>query len=122
MKVDERIDDEMMDEPEHKSECRKSDERKEHKEHKMMTMEDVAACLEEDFSEEIADSKKYLCMAKIANCAGDEYDNRYLLEMAKDEYTHALFIHDFMERHNIHIPEEKKECFDKLEEEMSRFF
>lgn len=95
-----------------------------HKEgkHKMMTMSDVSECLQEDFSEEIADAKKYLCMAKIADSADDEHDCHYLLEMAKDEYTHAAFIYDFMERHDLCIPEEHKECYDKLKEEMAEFF
>lgn len=126
MKMDEKIDDEMMDEPEHKERHWKDSEHDRHhvdyKERKMMTMDDVSECLQKDFAEEIADSKKYLCMAKIADCAGDEYDSHYLLEMAKDEYTHAHFIHDFMERHDICILEEQEECFHELKEKMAEFF
>lgn len=106
-----KIDDEMMDDTTVKA-----------KEHKMMTMDDVAECLQKDFAEEIADSKKYLCMAKIADHAGNEHDCHYLLEMAKDEYTHAVFIHDFMERHELDIPEEQEMCYNKLKEKMSEFF
>lgn len=93
-----------------------------HEEHKMMTMDDVSKCLQKDFSEEIADSKKYLCMAKIADSVGDHHDCHYLLEMAKDEYTHAAFIHDFMERHDLCISEEHEMCYIKLKEEMAKFF
>lgn len=92
------------------------------KEHKMTTMEDVSECLQKDFAEEIADAKKYLCMAKIAGNAGDEHDWHYLTEMAKDEYTHAAFIYDFMKRHEMHIPEEHEECYHKLKEEMAELF
>lgn len=88
----------------------------------MMTMQDVSERLQEDFSEEIADAKKYLCMAKIADNAGDEHDCHYLLEMAKDEYTHACFIHDFMERHNVCVHEEHERCYCELKEEMAEFF
>lgn len=108
-----RMDDELMDDTIHESGK---------KEHKMMTMSDVSKCLQKDFAEEMADAKKYLCMAKIADRADDHHDCHYLLEMAKDEYTHAMFIHDFMERHDLHIPEEHEECFHKLKEEMAEFF
>lgn len=93
-----------------------------HKKEKMMTMEDVSECLQKDFSEEIADAKKYLCMSKIAHNADDHHDCHYLLEMAKDEYTHACFIHEFMERHGLCIPEEHERCYKELEKEMAEFF
>lgn len=89
---------------------------------KMMTMDDVAECLQKDFPGEIDDAKKYMCMAKIADNADAHHDSHYLLEMAKDEYTHAVFIHDFMERHGLHIPEEQEECFVALKAEMAEFF
>lgn len=120
--MDDKLNDEMVDELGHKERYWKNGEYEGHEEHKMMTMEDVAECLKKDFPEEIADSKKYLCMAKIADGAGDHHDCHYLLEMAKDEYTHACFIHDFMERHDMCIPEEQEECFCKLKEEMAEFF
>lgn len=110
-----KMDDELMEETTAHASNKK-------KEHKLMTMEDVAGRLQENFADEIADAKEYLFMAKIADHAHDEHDCHYLLEMAKDEYTHAVFIHDFMERHDIHIPEEEQECFNKLKEEMAEFF
>lgn len=89
---------------------------------KMLTMDDVAESLKKDLPEEIADSKKYLCMAKIADSADDHHDCHYLLEMAKDEYTHATFIYDFMERHGMCIPEKQKEHYQELKAEMAQFF
>ena len=92
------------------------------KHHKMMTMEDVSKCLEKDFAEEIADSKKYFSMANIAEQARCEEDARYLLEMAKDEYTHAYFIYDFMCEHDINVPEHQKREFEDLKNRMREFF
>lgn len=89
---------------------------------KPMTMGDVADKLVDDFEDEIDDSKKYLCMAKVAEKSGNEHDSYYLYEMAKDEYTHARFIKDFMEEHDIEIPEDHEERYHKLEEEINRIF
>ena len=108
-------DDELMEDSAHTA-----GKGKEH--HKMMTMADVSERLQENFADEIADAKEYLRMAKIADHADDHHDCHYLLEMAKDEYTHAVFIHDFMERHGIHIPEEQEEHFCELKEKMAEFF
>lgn len=114
MKMEDKFGDEPMEETAHSG--------SKDKERKMMTMADVSECLHKDFAEEMSDAKKYLCMAKIADHAGDEHDCHYLLEMAKDEWTHAMFIHDFMKRHELHIPEEHEECYCKLEKEMAEFF
>lgn len=92
------------------------------KKHKLMTMEDVANELSGDFEDEISDSKKYYHMAKIADRAGDDEDCHYLTEMAKDEYTHAYFIHNFMKEHDIHIPEEQEKAFEELTDMMKEFF
>ncbi|MDE7424993.1 MAG: hypothetical protein K2N51_15100 [Lachnospiraceae bacterium] len=92
------------------------------KKHKIMTMEDVAHELKKDFAEEIMDSKKYLCMAKVAEKSHCEEDCHYLTEMAKDEYTHAYFIHEFMIEHDIHVHEEQKREFEELKERMKEFF
>lgn len=89
---------------------------------KMLTMGDVSKHLANNFGEEIEDANKYLCMAKIADSADDDRDCHYLLEIAKDEFTHAWFIYDFMERHDMPMPEDLKEKYHKLEKEMSEFF
>lgn len=98
-------------------------EHKEHKRHKLMKLEDVIEQLQEDFAEEIADSKKYLCMAKAVERAGhSEEACYYLTEMAKDEYTHANFIHSVMVKHDIELPEEQVKEYEELEEKMKEFF
>lgn len=110
MKMDSKFEDEMM------------DEMLEGKGKKCMTMEDVSEQLSKDFADEIADSRKYLHMAKVAEKADDYEDCHYLTEMAKDEYTHAYFIHSFMEEHDICIPEEQEKDFECLKETMKGFF
>lgn len=92
------------------------------KTHKIITMDDVSEQLKVNFADEIADSHQYLCMARVADKAGCEEDCHYLIEMAKDEYTHAYFIHNFMHEHGIHVPEEQEEEFMHLKEKMSEFF
>lgn len=114
MKMDKNFEEDMMDEV--------YDGKGKEKKHRFMTMDDVATELEKDFAEEIADSRKYLCMAKVAEKAHCEDDCHYLLEMAKDEYTHAYFIHSFMEEHDIHVPEEQVRDFEELKETMKEFF
>lgn len=89
---------------------------------KPMTMGEVADKLADDFEDEIGDSRKYLCMAKVAEKSGNGSDSHYLYEMAKDEYTHARFIRDFMEEHDIEIPEDQDSRYHKLEEEIERIF
>lgn len=110
MKMDSKFEGEMM------------DEAFDGKKNKAMTMEDVAEQLSEDFAEEIADSKKYLHMAKVAEKADDYEDCHYLTEMAKDEYTHAYFIHSFMEEHDLDISEEQEKEFECLKDTMKGFF
>lgn len=111
MKLDDRIDDDMLDD---KTEGKKG--------HKIMTMEDVAHELHKDFEGELSDCKRYMCMSRVADDAGAHHDSHYLLEMAKDEYTHACYIHDFLEKHDIDIPEAQEEEYKKLSEKMREFF
>lgn len=92
------------------------------KKHKLMTMEDVAKQLSDNLSDEISDSRSYLCMANIAERANDYDDCHYLTEMAKDEYTHAYFIYKFMKEHDICIPEDQEKDFECLRETMKDFF
>lgn len=127
MKMDSKFDEEMSEYKIHGYEHDKEKEdwhKKSYKEkkHKFMTMEDVSEQLVEDFKEEIEDSKKYFCMSKVAEKANDYEDCHYLIEMAKDEYTHAYFIHDFMMEHGIEISKEQKEEFEELKEMIKEFF
>lgn len=92
------------------------------KDKKTMTMSDVADDLMEDFADEIADSKKYMRMAHVAESAKAYRDSHYLTEMAKDEYTHATYIRSFLKDHGIEIPEDQDEKYIDLREDMSKFF
>lgn len=113
MRMDDTVDD-MLDEIAYKG--------KRGKDKKVMTMEDVVEELLEDFSDEIEDSKKYMHMAHVAESAQDHRDSHYLLEMAKDEYTHATYIRSFLKDHRIEVPGEQEEHYIRLREEMGKFF
>lgn len=113
--MDSKFEDEMMDEASVKGKSKETF-------HNIMTMENVAETLAGDFADEISDSKKYLHMAKIADKAGNHEDCHYLTEMAKDEYTHAYFIHSFMVEHHMDVPKEQAEEFECLKETMKEFF
>lgn len=92
------------------------------KKSKVMTMEDVADNLSKDLMDEIEDCKKYFCMSKVAEKSNNHEDCYYLLEMSKDEFTHAYFIHSFMIEHDIAIPEEQEKEFEHLKNKMKEFF
>lgn len=95
-----------------------------HGEHKSMTFDDVVEELKRDFAEEIADSDKYYCMAKAIkrSCHDNDDACHYLLEISKDECTHAMFIHKFLTEYDICIPEEQERDFEKLKMRMAKFF
>lgn len=119
MKMDSKFENDMEIEHEFEHDSHYTDK---DKKHKMMSMEDVAEQLSKDFADEIADSKKYFRMAKTVEKVGDREDCYYLMEMSKDEFTHAYFIHNFMTEHDIDIPEDLEEDFEKLKDKMKRFF
>lgn len=86
----------------------------------LTTIEDVKECLRKDFADEVMDANKYLQMAEMVEAAGE--DSYYFVEMAKDEYTHAKFICEYLEMNSVHIPGDQKRCFEKLEAEISKYF
>lgn len=112
MKMDTKFDEDMEMDEMHKHD----------KKDWVMTPDDVAKELSKDFADEISDSKKYHRMAKVMEKAGDHDDCHYLTEMAKDEYTHAYFIYNFMVDHDMHIPEEQEKDFKELKEKMGKYF
>lgn len=69
--------------------------------------------LHENFEEEIEGIEKYYSMAHTAEMAGYTAFAQYLYEMAKDEYSHALFIFESGKKQGIDI---SPECWRKLEE------
>lgn len=54
----------------------------------------IVSTLSTHLKEEIKDAETYISMAKTAKDAGDSHMCKYLMAMAKDEYSHAKFIHE----------------------------
>lgn len=89
--------------------------------HKFTSMDDVITSLQCDLINEIADSHKYCQMAEAAK-ENDSDAYKYFTEMAKDEYTHAYFIHNYLIEHDVFIPEEREVAFKELKEKMKSYF
>lgn len=88
----------------------------------MMTMEELTKAMLKDFGEEIDDANKYCDMAKAAEELGWDRTAEGFYEMARDEYTHAVFIKDVMETYRVPIPEEHHKKFHELEERIEETF
>lgn len=79
-----------------------------------MTIEDISKKLHEDFTDEIHDANKYMDMAENAKRLGHDDTAYYLLEIAKDEYSHACYIYMYLNENNIPIDKEDSEDWNKL--------
>lgn len=88
----------------------------------MMTLEDISKKLHGDFNDEIQDANTYLNMAKCAQRMEHHDLAHYLCEMAKDEYSHAKFIHMYLVENGIDIDEEDKADWHELEERFPHEF
>ena len=88
----------------------------------MMTLEDITKKLHEDFPDEISDANTYLSMAECAYQMEHQELAHYLCEMAKDEFSHATFIHEYLKKTGIPIDEEDAMEWSKLEERFRKKF
>lgn len=88
----------------------------------MMAIEELTKAMLKDFGEEIDDANKYCDMAKAAEELGWDRTAEGFYEMARDEYTHAAFLEDVMEKYHVPIPEEHHKKFHELEERMEETF
>ena len=70
---------------------------------------------------EMDDCLKYIKMSNIIKNSDTEL-SYYLLEMAKDEYTHASFIYNYLEKKNYNISEDLKNKFLEVEKEATDYF
>lgn len=57
---------------------------------------EIVTHLTKELTEEISGVESYFNYAEMAHKLGDSYLERGLCEIAKDEYTHAKFIHDYL--------------------------
>lgn len=86
--------------------------------------EDMIEKVKERLHSEIADSKMYLDAA-IAMENADNADQEVVMglyEMAKDEYSHAYFFKNYLDKHDIDIPESCEKSFKELEAHVHRVF
>lgn len=87
-----------------------------------MKREELAKHLLTNFAKEVDDADKYYTMAMTAE-ETDYADLSYgLIEMAKDEYTHAQFIMNTMTEMGFDIPAEEKAKWAALDDKMHDSF
>lgn len=88
----------------------------------LMDMKDVHAEMKKDVKEEVHDCRKYTKMMQTAKMAGHDELAHYLYEIAKDEYSHASFLYDWLWKSGVEIPEEDKAAYMSLKEEVHEMF
>lgn len=88
----------------------------------MMTLDEIEKALQGAFPDEIQDSNSYCDMAKSAETMGDRQTAKYLYAIAKDEYTHAKFIHEYMIDNGLPIPDIQEKAWKELSERANRTF
>lgn len=88
-----------------------------------MSVHDIKETFKKDFIDEVNDSNTYLDMAKAAEGeSSNEHFIKGLYEMAKDEYTHAKFIHEMLVDWGCEIPENELMKWHMLKERVDRVF
>lgn len=97
-------------------------EEKPHAKHGMMSLSEITDKLYEQFPDEINDANHYMDMAKSAYDMGHEELAQYLCEIAKEEFTHAMFIHHHMKESGVEIPEEWNKEWEELENRFRKYF
>lgn len=86
-------------------------------------MSDMAmvSTLSTHLKNEIQDAETYISMAKTAKSAGDMHLCKYLFAMAKDEYSHAKFIHTEMTKAGMTASAEDVAAFVAMETHIKEF-
>jgi ferritin len=93
-----------------------------HSKRTLMTMADITNKLHEEFEDEIEGANNYLSMAISAYEMEHLTLAEYLSAIAKDEFSHATFIHNFLEKSGVAISEEHAKAFKELEERFRKEF
>lgn len=86
-------------------------------------MSDMAmiSTLSTHLKDEIRDAETYISMASTAKAAGDMYLCKYLTAMAKDEYSHAKFIHSEIVKCGMKASDEDIAAFVAMETHLKEF-
>lgn len=98
------------------------EEDKTHKKHYRMSLAEITDKLHEEFEDEIEGANEYLNMANSAASMGHMDLADTLLAMAKDEFSHARFIHCFMKESGVHVSDEVHEDWKELENRFHKVF
>lgn len=97
-------------------------EEKPHAKHGKMSLSEITDSLYEQFPDEINDANHYMDMAKSAYDMGHEHLAECLCEVAKEEFTHAKFIHYHLNESGVEIPEEWHKEWEELENRFRKYF
>jgi ferritin len=90
--------------------------------HAVMSLQDITNKLIEEFPDEIEGANEYLDMAISAKEMSHNDLAMYLCEVAKDEFSHAKFIHHFLTRSGVSMSEDWKMAWSNLESRFRREF
>jgi ferritin len=88
--------------------------------HMKMSMEDITKKLHGEFEEEIEGANNYLDMAISASDMEHNQLSNGLANIAYDEYTHAMFIHDFLKKSGVTISEDHEKKFNEMVDRFQR--
>lgn len=88
----------------------------------MYSLPDITHKLHEEFEDEISGANQYLDMANSAAHMNHHDLATALTMMAKDEYSHARFIHSFLKESGIAISDEICEQWKDVDNRFQRLF
>lgn len=78
-----------------------------------MVLDKILNVLHDELKNEIEGASKYMELASMAEMAGLPRMHKYLMDIARDEFTHADFIFTTLKKSGMDI---SHECYKKLEE------
>lgn len=84
-------------------------------EHHLMSLSEITEHLHKHFKDEIDDANKYQDMANSAGRMNHWELADALHEIAKEEFSHAYFIHCFLKESGVNLSEEVHEEWEELE-------
>lgn len=93
-----------------------------HAKHGMMSLSEITENLYEEFPDEMEDANHYMDMSKSAYDMGHQELAYYLCEIAKDEFTHAKFIHHHLKESGVEISTEWHKEWEELENRFRQYF
>lgn len=90
--------------------------------HHSYSLSEITEKMHQEFDDEIEDANMYLDMAISANDMHHEELAYWLSAMARDEYSHASFIHHHIKASGVELSEKDSKAWKELEERFHREF